>query len=213
MRAMRKQKYLEDISPIIQILFVLLWFGGVMRGMAVLWNYQNAPGTAGAPPERWPVTSHMVQHQDRATLVMAIHPHCPCSRASLGELAILMTRLQGRLSAYILFYKPNEFKEAWEKTDLWQSASVIPDVTALSDTDGKEARRFAALTSGQTMVYDASGRLLFSGGITSSRGHMGDNPGLQAIITNVLQGIGVPSRFPVFGCSLVTPSTRLSWKN
>jgi hypothetical protein len=184
-----------------------------MRGMVALWNYQNTPGQAGTPPDRWPVTSHMVRRLNRATLVMAIHPHCPCSRASLGELAILMTRLHGQLSAYILFYKPRDFAEAWEKTDLWQSAIAIPDVIALRDTDGEEARPFAALTSGQTMVYNTSGRLIFSGGITSSRGHMGDNPGLQAIINNVQHGIRQPSRFPVFGCSLESPTTRATWKN
>ena len=32
-----------------------------------------------------------------------------------------------------------------------------------------------AWTSGETMLYDASGRLVFAGGITGSRGHGGDN--------------------------------------
>jgi hypothetical protein len=206
-------KLLKGISPVVQILFVLLWLGGVMSGMAILWKYQNTPGKAGTPPVMWPRTSHIVPSQDHATLVMAIHPHCPCSRASIGELAVLMTRLRGRLSAYILFYKPRDFNAAWGKTDLWQSAAAIPGVAVLSDVDGVEAHRFAAMTSGQTMVYDVSGRLLFSGGITTSRGHMGDNPGLQAIISNVINGIGGPIRFPVFGCSLETPTTRASWRN
>jgi hypothetical protein len=184
-----------------------------MKGMTVLWNYQNAPGKTGIAPAQWPSTCAIVRRPGRATLVMAIHPHCPCSRASLGELAILMTRLHQRLSAYILFYKPKDFDDAWEKTDLWDSAVRIPEVAVLSDTDGTEARHFAAFTSGQTLVYDTSGRLIFSGGITASRGHMGDNPGLQAIISNVLRGISEPARFPVFGCSLETPTTRTSWIN
>jgi hypothetical protein len=135
-------------------------------------------------------------------LVMAVHPYCPCSRASLGELALLMTRLHGRISACVLFYKPQGFSEAWEKTDLWQSAAAIPGVAVLRDEGGLEAFRFGALTSGQTMVYDVSGSLLFSGGITSSRGHLGDNAGFEAIVSSVLHGREERASTPVFGCLL-----------
>ena len=42
-------------------------------------------------------------------------------------------------------------------------------------------------TSGQVVVYDAKGALLFSGGITAARGHMGDNAGRDRI-TALLRG-------------------------
>jgi hypothetical protein len=76
-------------------------------------------------------------------------------------------------------------------------------VTVLDDVDGTEARRFGALTSGQVVVYDADGRLRFSGGITPARGHAGDNAGRSAIIA-LLEGASSASvETPVFGCSLL----------
>jgi hypothetical protein len=40
---------------------------------------------------------------------MAIHPHCPCSRASIGELSILMAHSRGRLAAFVVFVEPPGF--------------------------------------------------------------------------------------------------------
>jgi hypothetical protein len=124
---------------------------------------------------------------------MLAHPKCPCTRASIGELAAIMAHCQGRLNAYVLFMKPEGFTEDWEKTDLWQSASQIPDVQVISDPSGEEARRFSAVTSGQTLLYDLKGELLFSGGITPSRGHSGDNAGKSAIVSIINREIRIPT--------------------
>jgi len=133
---------------------------------------------------------------------MLAHPHCPCTRASVGELASIMAHSQGRLTAYVLFLKPDGFADDWERTDLWQSASRIPGVKVMLDNNGVEGRLFHAETSGQTVLYDSQGRLLFSGGITASRGHSGDNAGLSAIVS--LVNAEVPDRTEtfVFGCPL-----------
>src|SRR4029453_15748046 len=98
-------------------------------------------------PRIWPADSRIVQAKDRATLVVLAHPHCPCTRASIGELASIMTHSQGHVTAYVLFLKPAGFSEDWEKTDLWRSAASIPGVTAVIDDGGVEARRFNAATS------------------------------------------------------------------
>ncbi|HEX8891004.1 MAG TPA: hypothetical protein VF779_17785, partial [Pyrinomonadaceae bacterium] len=148
--------------------FSVLWLLAIGFGVCVLCNYENTPGVAATPPERWPVESHVELAPEGATLVMLVHPHCPCTRASIAELAALMAHCQGRLTAYVLFLKPEGFSDEWEKTDLWQSAVSIPGVHAVFDDDGAEALRFHAATSGQTILYAADGRLLFSGGITSS---------------------------------------------
>jgi len=55
-------------------------------------------------------------------------------------------------------------------------------VTIVTDADGAEANRFGAETSGHTLLFDFGRRLLFSGGITDSRGHTGDNAGESAIV-------------------------------
>ena len=179
-----------------------LWLLLVGIGLAVLGDYENTPGVAAKSPALWPAESRIERAPDKATLIMLVHPHCPCSRASMGELALLMTHSQGRLTAYVLFLKPAGFSEEWEKTDLWQSAAGIPGVNPLIDDDGIEARRFNATTSGQTNLYDADGRLLFSGGITSARGHSGDNAGRSAIESLLNAGSAERSETYVFGCPL-----------
>jgi hypothetical protein len=168
----------------------------------ILWGYENRPGVSAEAPLLWPAESRIQRATDRATLVMLAHPHCPCTRASIGELASLMAHSQGRLNAYVLFLKPEGFTEEWEKTDLWESAVMIPGVTAMIDDGGAEARRFHAATSGQTILYGADGRLLFTGGITGSRGHAGDNAGRSSIVSLVNAGTAERTETFVFGCPL-----------
>ena len=67
---------------------------------------------------------------------------------------------------------------------------------------------FGALASGQTMFYDADGTLQFSGGITASRGHSGDNAGRSTITALLFNGKSAVRSTPVFGCYLGNPETR-----
>lgn len=179
-----------------------LWLSATGVGIGLLWNYENTPGSAADAPALWPAESRLRRAADRATLVLLAHPHCPCTRASVGELARLMTQAEGRVAAYVLFVKPQGFSDEWEKTDLWSSAEAIPGVTAVRDDGSVEALRFRAATSGQVALYDAGGGLLFSGGITSARGHAGDNAGRAAIVSLLATGGAERSDAPVFGCPL-----------
>jgi hypothetical protein len=70
------------------------------------------------------------------------------------------------------------------------------------DKDGKNAVAFGASTSGDVRVYDTSGALRFSGGITDGRGHEGDNTGLDSVLDLVRVGKSPVSATPVYGCSL-----------
>jgi hypothetical protein len=203
----------EHLAPRLRSARVLLvagtisWLLVISVGLWVLWGYENTSGKPAQPPHQWPADSRIQPAQDHATLVMLAHPHCPCTRATIGELASIMAHSQGRLTAYVLFLKPEGFVEDWEKTDLWRSAASIPGVTAMIDDEGAEATRFHAATSGQTLLYDANGRLLFSGGITGSRGHSGDNPGQASIISLVNSGAAERTETAVFGCPLFDPNS------
>jgi CBS domain-containing protein len=168
-------------------------------------RYEATPGSPGQTPATWPAESRVARASDRPTLVMLAHPKCVCTRASIAELAELMARLPGRVAARVLFMKPHEFPDGWEQTDTWRSAEHIPGVTVIRDVDGKEAARFGAVTSGQTALYGADGRLLFSGGITASRGHIGDNAGLDRIVSLVTRGEADRGTSKVFGCAIDGP--------
>jgi hypothetical protein len=111
------------------------------------------------------------------------------------------------LNASVLFIKPPGAGSDWDDTELRRSAAAIPGVTVITDTDGTEAARFGATTSGHTFLFDRTGALLFSGGITASRGHAGRNAGESAIIAAVNGRPRDRARTPVFGCSLIAQST------
>jgi hypothetical protein len=138
--------------------------------------------------------------------VLAVHPRCPCTRATIDGLASVMARLRGRLSAHVLVYKPAESPAGWEATDIWSSASAIPGVVVAADVDGVEAAMFEARTSGQANVYDGGGQLVFSGGLTAARGHVGDSVGQEQVISVVTSGgARSASATKVFGCALGQP--------
>jgi hypothetical protein len=184
------------------VLFGALWLGGLAIGAKALWDYQSTPGAAANPEERWPASSRLARDPDRATLIMLAHPRCPCTRASLGELAVLMQRLRGRVAAHVIFVRPRGVPEGWEQTDTWRAASGIPGVEVWKDEGGIEAARFAAKTSGQVLLYDRAGRLAFNGGITPIRGHLGDSTGQERIVSLVTTGKADAATSRVFGCAL-----------
>ncbi|MBX9722011.1 MAG: hypothetical protein K2X81_11490, partial [Candidatus Obscuribacterales bacterium] len=183
-----------------------LWLSAIVLGLPMLMKYENTPGAAANPPVQWGSNSQIRLSPDRPTLVMLAHPHCPCTRASIAELAKLMTKHQSKLNAYVLFLSPNASGTDWQKTDLWRSAELIPGVTVLSDTNGIEAKQLNSTTSGQTLVYSPQGQLLFSGGITAARGQTGDNFGLNSLISTLDTQSTKPRKAPVFGCPMVNPS-------
>src|SRR2546423_2209104 len=168
---------------ILTVLLGLAWAGIAVFGAHALLTYENSPGKVGQVRSAWPADSAVQLAIDRPTLVMAAHPQCPCTRASVGELAQVMAHVQGKVQAYVLFYSPRKSAADWQNTDLRRTAAQIPGVTVLSDVDGAEAQRLGAETSGHTFLFDPSGHLLFNGGITASRGHEGDNAGESAIVS------------------------------
>jgi hypothetical protein len=188
----------RSLSPAIP----LMWLGLAVWGSFAMMSYSSKPGPVGAPPARWPAASRVPQQFHRPTLIMFVQPNCPCSKASVGELSLLMTHCQGCVNARVLFLKPNRWSTNLVLTGLWRQASAIPGVALGLDRDGREARLFGAQTSGEVVLYDAEGRLRFQGGMTLSRGHPGFNPGRGAL-EDLLHDKPAPvTQTPVFGCRL-----------
>ena len=180
----------------------MLWLAVVGSATILMIRYSNTPGSGRPAPVVWPKASQIPFDSSRPTLMMFAHPRCPCTRASLGELERLLAQVPGRLTAHVAFLKPVDTAMDWEKTDLWRKAASIPGVSVYADNAGSEARRFHSQTSGQTLLYNASGSLRFQGGITFARGHAGDNPGRTALQELLLEGHSNQVKTPVFGCAL-----------
>jgi hypothetical protein len=193
-----------------QIILVAVWLLAVGFGLHLLLSYKAKAGSPVQAPSTWPSNTLLSSPLDKPLLVMFAHPRCPCTKASLGELDQLVARAHNQFDATIVFYAPKGDSKEWSSSALIGDARSIPGVRVQLDHDGTLARRFGIETSGHTLVYGTDGHLLFSGGITASRGHLGDNKGLaaiQAILTNHSSRLARTTT-PVFGCELFDPCTR-----
>jgi hypothetical protein len=124
----------------------------------------------------------------------------------MEELNRVLATYRGELAVRVLFFTPSDAGPEWRQSSLWESAEAIPGVTVEADLDGHQARRFGAETSGDVLLYDRQGALLFQGGITAGRGHAGDNPGASAIVALLSSRQATTRETPVFGCSLLNPT-------
>ena len=198
----KRHKFSAAKRQIVLWVVATAWLFSVVAGLSVVWRFDNTPGVAANSPTRWPSGTHLTRATERPTLVLLAHPQCSCTRATLQELGEILARAENRPKTYVVFLKPSSFADGWEQTDLWQTAARLPDVTVIRDDDGREASRFGAATSGQTVLYDARGVLLFSGGITGARGEAGDNAGQHALITVLNRQPADRATSSVFGCPL-----------
>ncbi|MBI3450406.1 MAG: RedB protein [Acidobacteria bacterium] len=184
---------------------ITLWAGVLCIGVKLTYDYSTAPGPQGTNPGHWPAASRLSPTPGLSTLVMFVHPKCPCTRASLSELNIIMNSAHPPVAATVVFLRPEGVDDGWERTDTWEFTGTIPGAARYIDADGVEAARFGAETSGQVVLYDSKGDLAFTGGITDSRGHAGNNVGRQTVLALLDGRTSGEQRHAVFGCSLRTP--------
>ena len=200
-KALRGKRYLLLLGAL------AVWIAGVGVGFARLMDYATRPGERGAPAERWPAGTVVIPDPDRANLVVLAHPRCPCSRSTMDELESLLARCHDLVTTHVLFYRPGTAPDTWAKTDLWRRAAALPAVRVRADADGAQARLFGATTSGQVLLYDRHGRLLFSGGVTNTRGHASTSIGTEALWSLLTTGAAAQTETPVYGCPLAGPES------
>ena len=181
----------------------LVWIATLGTGFFALASEEFTPVPDAVLITKFPSRSAITLAADVPTLILFAHPHCPCTRASLHELDGLLASCSQRLAVTIVFVIPKGVGPHWEQGELWQLAARMPGVRVITDQDGHEAGRFGVKGSGHVLLYQPSGQLVFSGGITPSRGHEGDNPGHAAVVSLVTQGHAPVSHTPVFGCPLL----------
>lgn len=183
------------------------WGASMLVGLFLSIDYECRPAVSGRAIASWPGSARISGAVKKSRLIMFLHPHCPCSWASLVGLADTLSRSRRAVAVHVLFFSSQDFTLPAQKSALWAKASTIPDVAITCDEEGAISRSFGASASGTVLLYDETGRLQFSGGITAGRGHVGQNAGSRAL-TAFLNYERVNDRdHPVFGCPITDVST------
>lgn len=196
---------------ILSIVSVGTWLALVVSGSLILIHYASRPGATMDASSKWPADTHLSRSAQHPTLIMFAHPHCPCSRASVDELADIVSECQGSVDVQIVFYCPNLTDANWKETSLVRQAAQLSKAAIFFDCNAQELQRFRATISGQVMLFSTTGKLLFNGGITASRGHVGESYGKSSVISllrtppQTILASTTAQRFPTFGCTLVQP--------
>ncbi|HEY4058308.1 MAG TPA: hypothetical protein VGM39_16965, partial [Kofleriaceae bacterium] len=161
-------------------------------GIGAMTAHATKSGAQAEVPEEWPVGSNLPHHG--VTVMMFVHPECPCTRASLASLA---TAVGDHTNATITIVASGPMNDIAEHL-----VSSVRGARVVVDRDGKEAARFGAKTSGHVVAYDEDGHLAFAGGITAARGHIGPNMGAASVASIIAGAKPFTASRDVFGCSL-----------
>ena len=184
----------------VRVLTLCVWMGSIGVSLFFFEQYERTPGAKfDAPLERPPESSLDFSH-DKFTLIMFVHPHCPCVSASVTELETIATRYEEKLSARVVFVRPPGVPTEWEKGSLWTQVGKCAHLTSTIDEDGVEAGRFGARTSGHAYLLSPEGRIVFEGGLTESRGGCASKQ--SSIGMWIEHDRDAPSSTPVYGCPL-----------
>ncbi len=180
------------------ILVLVAWMALLATGFGGLMKYDSTP----APLAPAAILDNPQFRDGKAySLVMAIHPYCPCSRATVGELIKIYSHGHDNLKITIFAFKPADEPDSWiESSTIKTLEQMKPRIVI--DSDGSMAKRLALGTSGQALLYSPAGKLLFNGGITSGRAHAGDNLGEDTILSLLRGEAPEVHSTAVFGCSI-----------
>jgi hypothetical protein len=190
---------------------IAAWLAAIAVSYFLVTRYQFATNDASPTGvvERWPSGSNLPRRPGNFTLVLFLHPKCPCSKATLSELERLFTSIEGRTSGRLDFVVdatvPAVPGNDWLSTETLERAKAMPGAQIFVDRDGREAARFGATTSGFVMLFDENNVRRYAGGMTESRGHEGDSLGSQNLARILCGESNVIGSIPAFGCRLCLP--------
>ena len=178
------------------------WLLLVAAGFVALATYQYQAGEGSEQDTAW-AESPLIRHDaTQCQLLVFLHPRCACSLATLNELARIQAACKDRLAIQVVIYFPDGAAADWLQSPNVKLAQQIPDAQWTLDPNGVSARAFGVKTSGHSILLSPSGDLVFSGGITPSRAHEGDNLGRQAIERYVCLGEKTVDHSNVYGCPI-----------
>ena len=180
----------------------LTWVACIAAAFAYLNRYSSIPGAASTVSQSASEFLASVRQPERPIILVAVHPRCPCTNATLAELGDLLARSHGRCDAVVLEFQPLNPVSDWPKPATSLTLGGVR-VRVIADPAGQLAEKIGARTSGHLVFVDAAGAIRFQGGLTLSRGHRGRSPAQDAMLAAITGGKPALTNAPVFGCALL----------
>lgn len=180
---------------------IAVWTAGVLCSVWILGSYEFTPGDKGETLARWPAGANLPFNPQKLNIIIAAHPHCPCSKVSLGEFAAALDTAPGAAEVNLVFYRPPGSSAEWSESELTERAARLPKARVYADPDGRIASLLGARTSFDIFTFDQKGAVVFRGGITRGRGVRGENDA-RAALEKILQGKTAVQEHPVYGCPI-----------
>jgi hypothetical protein len=166
-----------------------------------LFAHAFRPSETGDSPRQWPARSALKREAGRGHVVLFAHPGCPCTLATLTNLAELSERLPDRFEVSIVFVTCGLNQDFVARAPVVKAAEQMRTARVWDD-DGREAHAFGARVSGEVFAFNEFGEAVFHGGVTAARGHVGGSDGLRQLERTLMDSSRGVIEAPVFGCRL-----------
>ena len=186
----------------IRIMLVSVALLGVVFGWGQLFRFSATPGEQAAAPARWPHEEPRLGDGKRPFLMVFVHPRCDCTHATLLELDRILEGRGGSVQVALVVYQSRALDEQGGGSEFAPERWLRKPFTRIQDAGGVLARRFGAATSGEAVLYSSEGKLLFQGGVTPERAHVGDSQGASKLNAALRLGVAQTGQTNVFGCPL-----------
>ncbi|HEX7833208.1 MAG TPA: hypothetical protein VF787_26365 [Thermoanaerobaculia bacterium] len=191
------------------IAIAAIWLIIAGAGAIALLARESRAADRGSTPSTWPASTKLEHATDKPTLLMFMHPNCPCTRASVTQLTRILAAAPRGLQPKVIFVARPAAEHDWRVDWLTSMTRDVPGSTYVLDAKSAEANRFGATTSGHVLLYSADGTLHFDGGVTLGRGHQGDNDAAESLSRALALPENEPVETAVFGCA-IEPRTHRS---
>lgn len=151
----------------------LIWIFLVLSGFAFFYQYEFEEGDFHVKKDYSKIIEKHFSSQDLSNILICfLHPKCPCSDATIYELNRLRTSNKELKIIAVLSFPENTYSEWKTINRVDNQLSRIEGLEIIEDKNSEMAKDFGGLTSGSCYLFRDS-ELMFAGGITPSRGHLG----------------------------------------
>lgn len=196
-------------------ILLLVWFVSVAFGFSTMMIHDTKPSQEAAAPLTMYKEEAQLADDRNFTMVVFLHPRCPCSVATLDCLDRLLARPENakKMRAVVYLVCPPGTDRDWA-APLYEKCKTLPSARIAFDDCGRTANKYGARSSGQVLLYSPQGELVFSGGLTNARGQFGES-GAELAIQEIISRKSTTTvgqsffRHPVFGCALLNSPCRV----